>query len=109
MNFPLNRAEETARTPAEDILASVTEAFIALDRDWRVVYVNPFAARSHGKKVQDIVGKDYWEEWPGIIGTDVERQYRRAMAERIAVQLEHHDGESWLETRAYPSDGGLAI
>ncbi|AHG89439.1 hypothetical protein J421_1902 [Gemmatirosa kalamazoonensis] len=47
----------------EAILASISDAFFALDRAWRFTYLNDHA----------------WEEFPLALGTTFEREYRHAM------------------------------
>ena len=101
------RAGERART----ILESITDAFCALDRDWRFVYVNRQAEALLGRTAGDLLGKVHWEEYPATLGTEFERSYRRAVAEGVAVSFGEfyppHD--RWYEINAYPSPDGLSV
>ena len=95
-------------------LENMSDAFITLDRDWRIIYQNAEAERINGKPRIKVIGKSHWEEWPISLGTNVERQYRRAMAEQIPVHFEHHyylppKYDLWLEIHAYPCEDGLDI
>ncbi|MEH2208995.1 MAG: PAS domain S-box protein [Nostoc sp.] len=95
-------------------LENMSDAFITLDRDWRIIYQNAEAERINGKLRTEVIGKSHWEEWPISLGTNVERQYRRAMAEQIPVHFEFHyylpsKYDLWLEIHAYPSEDGLDI
>ncbi|MEH2425797.1 MAG: PAS domain S-box protein [Nostoc sp.] len=95
-------------------LENMSDAFITLDRDWRIIYQNAEAERINGKLRTEVIGKSQWEEWSALVGTNVERQYRRAMAEQIPVHFEHHyyfpsKYDLWLEIHAYPSEDGLDI
>ncbi|MDZ8077483.1 MAG: PAS domain S-box protein [Nostoc sp. DcaGUA01] len=95
-------------------LESMSDAFVSLDRNWRIIYQNAEAERINGKSRTEVVGKSHWEEWPASVGTNVERQYRRAMAEQIAVHFEHHyylpcEYDLWMEIHAYPCEDGLDI
>jgi PAS domain S-box-containing protein len=94
-----------------NILESMTDAFVALDRQWRITYVNQETARINGQKPEEIVGKTHWEQWPWSVGTKVEREYRRAIAEQVAVHFEefYEPLNIWLEIHAYPSEDGLGI
>ncbi|MBD1836880.1 PAS domain S-box protein [Coleofasciculus sp. FACHB-64] len=94
-----------------NILESITDAFVALDRQWRIAYVNQETARLNGQKPEEIVGKTHWEQWPWSVGTKVEREYRRAIAEQVAVHFEvfYEPLSIWLEIHAYPSEDGLGI
>lgn len=94
-----------------NILESMTDAFVALDRQWRIAYVNQEAARLNRQKPEEIVGKTHWEQWPWSVGTQVEREYRRAIAEQVAVHFEefYEPLSIWFEIHAYPSEDGLGI
>ncbi|MBM0741089.1 PAS domain S-box protein [Phormidium sp. CLA17] len=96
------------------ILESMTDAFVALDCDWRVIYQNAESERINGRPKSETLGKTHWEAWSASIGTNVERQYRRAMAEQVPVHFEHHyfdppNFDTWLEIHAYPSAQGLGV
>src|SRR4026207_766847 len=69
----------------ESILASVTDTHIVFDRQWHYAYVNDAAVRAIGRPRDQIIGRTLWEVFPDIVGTEIERQYRRAMEERVAV------------------------
>ena len=103
----VRRAGERART----ILESITDAFCALDRDWRFVYANRQAEALLGRSAGDLLGKVHWEEYPATLGTEIERSYRRAVAEGVAVSFREfyppHD--RWYEIHAYPSPDGLSV
>ncbi|MEH1969293.1 PAS domain S-box protein [Nostoc sp.] len=95
-------------------LENMSDAFITLDRDWRIIYQNAEAERINGKPRIEVIGKSHWEEWPVSVGTNLERQYRWAMAEQIPVHFEHHyylppKFDLWLEIHAYPCEDGLDI
>jgi PAS domain S-box-containing protein len=96
------------------IWESMTDAYGALDRDWRIVYANPMATqifRQLSGQSSDFVGKNHWEVFPATVGTIVEQEYRRAVAEQVAVHFEifYPPTETWFEIHAYPSDEGLGI
>ncbi|MDF5735478.1 MULTISPECIES: PAS domain S-box protein [unclassified Nostoc] len=95
-------------------LENMSDAFITLDRGWRIIYQNAEAERINGKPRIEVIGKSHWDEWPLSLGTNVERQYHRAIAEQITVHFEHHyylpsKYDLWLEIHAYPCEDGLDI
>jgi PAS domain S-box-containing protein len=95
------------------ILDNVTDAFLVLDRDWRIVYANAAAARINQKSVEEFVGRTHWEEWPASVESEIERQYRTAVSEQRSVHFEHRylapGYDVWLDIHAYPFPSGLAI
>jgi hypothetical protein len=48
---------------------------------------------------------------PDLVGTEVERQYRRAVADGVTARFEFYYPalQRWLDIRAYPARNGLAI
>ena len=76
-----------AQRRTESILASVTDTHIVFDRQWHYAYVNDAAVRAIGRTREQLVGRTLWELYPDIVGTEIERQYRRAMDDRVAVGL----------------------
>jgi PAS domain S-box-containing protein len=101
----------------ETILASITDAFVAMDGDWRYVYANDRAlgrlAAWRGTPVtrEDIIGKSVWELFPDALGTETENRLRVAMGATEPVEFEMYFGptDEWVEARAYPSASGLSI
>jgi PAS domain S-box-containing protein len=101
----------------ETILESISDDFVAVDRDWRYIYANDRAlSRMRDRKGtalarEDVMGRSMWEMFPEAIGTEVHRQYQLAMRENRAVAFETYFAPSgeWIEAHAYPSEAGLAI
>ncbi|MDR3638355.1 MAG: PAS domain S-box protein, partial [Isosphaeraceae bacterium] len=93
------------------ILESITDAFFALDRDWRFTYVNGQAEVLLGRARDDLLGKEFWDEFPPALGTEFERGFRRAMGDGVTVTFEafYPPHERWYEVYAYPSADGLAV
>ena len=93
------------------VLESVSDAFVALDRDWRFVFVNENAAQTFGRKSEDLVGKNIWTEFPGVAGLPFQRAYAEAMERRTFIFLEEYypPTRRWFENRIYPSAEGISI
>ncbi|MDQ6810228.1 MAG: response regulator [Verrucomicrobiota bacterium] len=102
--------QESART-MKNILENTTDAFFAVDQDWKFTYINPEAEAITRRHRDEILGKDLWEEFPDIKGTIVEENYRRVMAEQVALEFEASDAaaKTWVEIHAYASNGGLSV
>src|SRR4051794_37340511 len=79
----LRNARETAQREGERsamILSSITDAFVTIDRDWRITFINAQAeeiARKAGHAPGSMVGKNHWEAFPETKGTIVQREYER--------------------------------
>ena len=107
------RDEATVVGQGAELLERMTDAFIALDREWRVVYMNGAARRIGEPPGPDVIGRSHWEQWPQSVGTEIERQYRLAMATQRPVHFEHHyrfpGRDYWHSIHAYPDANGLSI
>jgi PAS domain-containing protein len=79
---------ETQRR-TEAILAGIGDAFFALDRDWRYIYVNDAAAALQGVRAEDLLGRVIWEASPRAPLTPFAAAARRAMTEGVPVRDEH--------------------
>ena len=102
-----------ARGLGDHLFERMTDAFIALDEEWRVVYMNSAAMGLNAKPRPDVIGRSHWEEWPHTLGSEVERQYRLAMQTQRPVHFEYHytlpGQDFWHAIHAYPDANGLSI
>jgi PAS domain S-box-containing protein len=106
-----------AQRRVETILESITDAFVAVDREWRYTYVNDRALRRleawRGRALtrEEILGRSMWELFPDAVGTEVEQRLRAAMGARDPVEFELYFAptDEWVEARAYPSPSGLSV
>ncbi len=97
---------------AAEILESIQDGFFALGRDWRFTYLNKRAAAIVGLLPEQLIGKNIWELYPQLLGTELERAYRDAMHDRVPTQFEHVGlyTRLWCEIRVFPSsDGGISV
>ena len=93
-------------------LESITDAFFTVDRAWRFSYLNPAAERMLGRSADSLLGREIWQEFPASIGTEFERNYRRAARDNVAAHFQEFYPaplNAWYDVRAYPSDEGLAV
>ena len=99
---------EQAQREAVTILESVSDGFVALDDQFRFTYLNTAAERMTGQPRRESLGKTLWEVYPATVGTLAEREYRRAMTERVPASFEHfyEPAGRWLEVHAFPAEAG---
>jgi PAS domain S-box-containing protein len=101
------------RDRAQGVLDNMGDALALLDRDFRIVDMNAAAMRLESRPREEIIGRTHWEAHPGA-APELGELYRRAMADRAPVALEHRyvwpDGrETWIDMHAYPVAEGLAV
>lgn len=93
------------------ILESIGDAFFAVDNNWVVTYWNHSAESVLGKKKEDIVGKNLWDEFADAIDTDFYTKYHYAMEtmETQSFEAFYETMNQWIEVTAYPSEDGLSV
>jgi PAS domain S-box-containing protein len=106
----LRRANERM----ERMLESLADGFCAVDRDWRITYINGRALQMIaplGKTRAGLVGRELWTEFEELRGTPLERAYRQALETQRSDSREffYEKVGSWVEVRIHPSPDGLAL
>ncbi len=108
-------ALETSYQHIMTIWESMTDAYTALDFDWRIIYTNSVSAQMlsqlTGLKAEELLGKNHWEIFPSTVGTIVETEYKRAIAEQVVAHFEilYEPTGNWFEVHAYPAAMGLGV
>lgn len=105
---------ETERHALADraaLLESITDAFFALDREWRFIYVNQRALDYYGKGRDELLGRSIWEVFPAAAGTMLHEQYEKALRTQCSATFETKSVLTgrWVDIRAYPTGQGLAV
>jgi PAS domain S-box-containing protein len=103
----LRESEEKTR----NILESIEEAFFALDQGWQFTYVNRAAEVLLDRTPGDLIGKNFWEEYPGAVGNELAAIYYKAMHDRVPGKLTtfYPDHDCWYYVRTYPAANGIAV
>jgi PAS domain S-box-containing protein len=104
-----------AHRRTSEILESITDAFYAVDGDWRLTYVNRRAEQLWGKPRDQLLGCRLWEVFADVAGLEATEDYRlhlQAARAQTAVQAEFRSAvlERWVGISLYPqAEGGLAV
>ncbi len=104
--------EAELRAETENVLESIDEAFIAVDSDWRITYMNVEAEKIHGESRARLLGKILWDIHPEAVGTKFHKEYQMAMSERVSTKFVefYRPYRAWFEVNVCPvNSGGLAI
>jgi PAS domain S-box-containing protein len=93
------------------ILNRVTDAFFALDEEWRFTYVNERAEELLDRTEAELLDKVVWDEFPEAVGMTFQEEYERAMESQTPVAFEEYFPplECWFAVSAYPSKTGLSV
>jgi PAS domain S-box-containing protein len=104
------KALQASEEQSRNILESITDAFYALDSDWRFTYLNTQAERLLDRTSAELLGKIIWEEYQ-IAGSEFEKAFHRVASEKIASSLTafYPDHQRWYEVHAYPAMDGITV
>ncbi|HEY8360170.1 MAG TPA: PAS domain-containing protein, partial [Ramlibacter sp.] len=110
----IKTAAEADRRRAQRMIAtldSLTDGFMTMDRRWRLTYVNPAAQAVVGMGADELLGREFWEAFPGTPGTVFEENYRQAMDEGTVRRFDAHYAPMarWFRISAFPSEQGIAL
>ena len=109
----LNRNEQQLREYSDrinNILNSITDGFIAVDKKMNVFLWNKVFENSTGIRSIDAIGKNVFEMLPDLRQSAFD-QFNSAIKENKTVVHEYYkeNVNSWFETTAFPSIQGLFI
>ncbi|MDO8905725.1 EAL domain-containing protein [Hydrogenophaga sp.] len=92
-------------------LASITEAFVTLDRECRFTYLNQESERLLQKSTADLLDKEIWDGFGPSLAERLRDQMHKALKNNRRIEMEDHFPSlgKWLEVRAYPFAEGLAV
>ncbi|MGZ4879424.1 MAG: ATP-binding protein [Candidatus Angelobacter sp.] len=108
-------AAETAAMESQSQLAetlrTITEGFISYSPDWTITYVNPAGARLCGSTTAAMTGRNVWDLFPDLVGTEMEVNFKKAMREREPVHFEMFYPRlgRWYTIAGYPGWLGLTV
>ena len=93
------------------LIERVSDAFVAINKDWEFTYVNERAGEIFAKDPQSLIGKNIWKEFPEGINQPFYHAYYRAMRMQEYQYVEEYYSSfgKWLENHIYPSTEGLTI
>ena len=103
-------AERRERRRSESILASITDGFVAFDRQLRFTFINERAARMFGVEGDTLLGREL-ASLPQGDATPFAALIQMVIDDRTPRTLEGFGTimRRWLDMRAYPADDGGAV
>lgn len=109
-----HRVEEALRganRQIANILESVTDAFVSLDRNWCFTYLNQQAAQLIQRSREELLGQNLWETFPDFIGSILDTECNKALSQTIPVSFEEFYPflRTWFEVRVFPAADGLSL
>ena len=110
--YTAERRDREAQHEMSATLESISDAFMRIDGDWKMRYLNAEAERLFRLPVSDTIGESFWELFPEMRDSMLEKNFRRCADSRSPLDFEHHSTR-WdrrFAIRCYPSrNGGLSV
>ncbi len=93
------------------ILESITDGFLAVDRQWRITYLNGEAEKMLPFDRTRHIGANIWELFPEEVGHTSYIQCLHAMetGQTVTYTFQLKRFAKWFKVKAYPSGEGLSI
>ncbi|SEV96628.1 PAS domain S-box protein [Natrinema salifodinae] len=107
----LERRKHELETELSEILGRVSDAFYALDDEWRFTHVNDRAAEIMQRSETELLGRSFWDVYEDDSDGRVRAAFHEAMEtqEGVTVETDAASLDAWLEFTAYPSETGLSV
>jgi PAS domain-containing protein len=83
-----DRALEKSKERIFEILDSVTDGFLLMDRKWNFIYANQAAENILGVLRRDLIGKNEWKVFPEFVHTPIYNEEHFVMLQKKAMTLE---------------------
>ncbi|QLG28144.1 PAS domain S-box protein [Halorarum halophilum] len=97
---------------SKEILSRVTDAFYALDEEFRFTHVNERAAELLQHSPEELLGENLWEVFPSAAEIDdVWDAFHTALEtqEATSYELYYDTLDFWVEANIYPSETGVSV
>ncbi|MFC4552112.1 MULTISPECIES: PAS domain-containing protein [Halorussus] len=110
--FADEAAREQFETELAEVFGRISDAFYALDDEWRFTHVNERAEELIDYRGEGLVGENLWETFEWATDSKLGEEYREAMETGEPTAFEFYYPEpldAWYEVHAYPSESGLSV
>ena len=102
------------RQELRDIFSRITDAFFALDNQWRFQYFNPEAEKlllRMNRPKETLLNQSLWEQFPNLSDSTMRNEFLRSKAEMIPVTFDEFYPliNAHMEVHAYPSPEGMSV
>lgn len=102
------------KTTVKNILESISDAFISLDKNWRFTYINRQARNVFKRlniKTTSLKGENIWQKFPGARNYFFYKKVTTATVQKKAIEFEEYYPviKTWFEFHVYPSIDGVSI
>jgi PAS domain S-box-containing protein len=108
----LERRKSELETELGEILGRISDAFYALDEEYRFTHVNERAEQLLQHSREELLGETLWDEFPEAADEETVRDaFREAVASQAPRSFEFYFDSLgfWVEANLYPSETGVSV
>ncbi|NOZ45327.1 MAG: PAS domain-containing protein [Chlorobi bacterium] len=94
-----------------EILNNIKDGIVVFDKEMNYVFVNNYGAEILGTKPDQLIGKNYWTEYPEAKNSIFTKNYLKALNTQTQIVFEDYfkPWNRWFENRIFPNNGGIII
>ncbi|HET8858361.1 PAS domain S-box protein [Marivirga sp.] len=107
----ISQALEEAYEKENEILDSISDAFLAVDEENNFTYLNKKAENLLNIKKEHALGQNIWDIFDHAIEDNVKKNLADAKKNKTSIVFDYFNEplKTWFNIRSYPSKNGLSI
>lgn len=104
-------AEKESEKERIRLLESISDAFFAVDSNWRFTYVNREAKKVLKKSSSEMIGQNMWDVFSDWKDTEIYTIYQNVFESQIPTSIEYfyETLNTWFDISIYPNNDGLSV
>ena len=110
-NKKLKELVEVKTAELTSVFERVSDGIIAFDNRAQITYANKKTGEINKRIPEDLIGKNFWDEFPLEVHTRFHKKYYESTKEQKNIHFESYSPTSglWVENHMYPSSNGLSL
>ncbi len=99
------------RPQPQHLLETISDGFVAIDREWKYVYINNQAGALSNQRREDLIGRNLLDVHPNFTKTIFYRKYKEALQKHKTLRFEFYYDflDAWFLINVYPTSDGLSV
>ncbi len=102
---------QASKERLEETFLRITDAFIALDKNWCYTFINKRAADMIRMDGKELIGKNVWDIFPDAVNSSTYHAFHKAMdVQQFVLNEDYYEPlDLWQENHIYPSPEGISV
>jgi|GEM_PF-1720869 len=94
-----------------ELVERINDGLVSFDAKMNYIFVNDAGGKLLGRDPKNLIGKNYWEEYPEAKGTLFANAYIKAFETQETIFIEEHfkPWDRWFSNTIYPSPDDISI